>query len=205
MIALAALACVEPDGPPFLLLRGEIEPEIRIDGDDAIAMLAWVTAVDGELCFESVEVPFSPYLLQYEVAIEGPPPLQGDTCVVAPEGLGDVRAAWGALLLTDPEPRRTTVIEADPSALLEWFSGEQAELAPLVLAQDGVIVALASRFSLMVSSGEPPTGDRFCRFDQILEGLAPYIDRGSDCGGWDPIAEPGTLTEVQGVDLEPAP
>lgn len=190
-----------PSGDSFLTLRGAVDAEVVVEGDDARAVIVWVTAVDGELCLEPIDVPFRPYLLQYEVIIDGPPSLAGQPCVPAPTGLQRARLAWGALVLVDPDRPAPTQIEADPSALLGWFAGEPSTLGEILVARDAVIAAVAERFALIVSAREGDYTDRWCRFGAVLPGLAPYVDRGSDCDGWEPLAEPGVYTELQGIDL----
>lgn len=203
MIVSLWSACAQQlPGEPYLTLRGEIDADVAVQGDDAEATIVWVTAVDGELCLESTIVPFKPYLLQYEATISGPPPLEGQPCVVAPSDLAEVRAAWGVLTLVDPDPREQPQLEADPSALLAWFAGEEPELGPLLVADGGKIAAVARQFILVVSAGPRPLGDRWCRFGEMIEGLVLYVDRGVDCDGWEPVSEPGVRTEIQGVDLQ---
>lgn len=203
MIVSVWFACAQQlPGEPYLTLRGEIDPDVVVEGDDAEATIVWVTAVDGELCLEPVVIPFEPYLLQYEATVSGPPPLEGQPCIVAPSDLAEVRAAWGVLVLVDPDLREQPRLEADPSALLAWFAGEEPELGHLLVVEGGVLVAVASRFALVVSAEAWSSSERWCRFGAVLEGLAPYVDRGIDCDGWEPVSEPGVHTEVQGVDLQ---
>jgi hypothetical protein len=202
-VILALFACApEPEGQPFLRLRGEVDPEVVIDGEEAVAQVLWVTAVDGELCVEVDPVPFYPYLLQYEAIVEAPPSLDGEPCVPAPPGLEQARTGWGLLVVASPSARGELQITADPSGLLGWFAGSGEPLGPLLVAEEGRVAASASRVVLIVDASEAPLSGEWCRFGALVPGLAPYIDRGLSCDGWEPIAEPGVHSEVQGVDLE---
>jgi hypothetical protein len=188
--------------PGYLRLRGGVASDVALEGDDAGAVVVWVTAVDGETCVEVDELTFVPHLLAYEVEISGPPRLDGEPCVPTPADWGDpLPFAVGALALVDPERGRTVEVTADPLSLLGWFAGEAVSLGELLAVDGGRVAAVALEHALMATTEAPSVGTPYCRFERGIPGLVLYDDRGSGCGGWVPLAEPGERTEFQGVDL----
>lgn len=206
MIAWLLGCAPAPGDADFLRLRGSVSADVAIDGDDTEAIVAWVTAVDGELCVE-IDLPrFVPSLFAYEVEIDGPPALDGSPCVPWPADLDPPGpAAFGVLALVDPEPRAGWEVSADPTTLLGWFAGSGAPLTEVVRASGGRIAAVASRFALAVDGADPPGpfGASYCRFDGLIAGLTLYEDQGTACDGWSPVAPAGERTEYQGIDLVP--
>ncbi|MEQ1570498.1 MAG: hypothetical protein ABMA64_33005 [Myxococcota bacterium] len=200
-LALAGLGgCAVPPSTDatYLRLRGAVADDVRLTGDDAEVVVAWVTAADGEVCLDVEVLPFVPHLFGYEAEVNGPPDLDGEPCVPGPADAGPGPFAVGLLALLDPDPRSQVTLSADPVGLLEWFGGGGG--APQLVASGGAVAAVADGFALMVSTGAAPTGS-LCRLDAAVEGLALYDDRGTGCGGWAPLAAAGERTEIQGVDL----
>ena len=205
MILLLPLGCAPSLGDTsFLRLRGAVSSDIHLDGDDAEIALVWATAVAGELCVEVDPLPFTPGLFSYEVEIEGPPTLDGSPCVPQPIDL-QIQApiGWGILTLIDPDVSSMAEVSADPGALLEWFAGDPGVISDVIRVQQGRLAAATTAFALMVDAGGGPPGGAYCRFDQLIEGLTLYQDRGLSCGGWVPAAPAGDRTEFQGIDLVP--
>jgi hypothetical protein len=202
-LALVGCAVTPPDDPGYLRLAGSVAPDVTLDGDDAGAVLVWATVASGETCVEVDPLRFVPHLLSYEAEVDGPPALDGDPCVPTPAAFGDPGPfAAGLLVLVDPDQGQPLSVRADPVSLLDWFATGAGSPGALLTAERGRVAAVAGGYTLMVARDGLAVGPEYCRLDDVVPGLVLYDDRGVDCGGWAPLAEPGERTEYQGVDLE---
>lgn len=197
------LACASAALDPGVAfqLSGPVDGGVALDGDTSVGEIAWVWLQDGDVCARGDAVGFEPDVWRYAMIVEGPPDVDGGTCVPGPPELAGVGlVALGTPILLDGDADVASSI--DPRGLLDWLAG----ISPLegsLGATGGRVAAVASGHLLAVTADAEAWPDAFCRFDGLVPGLTLYADGGTGCAGWQPLAPPGTRTEFQGVALVP--
>lgn len=198
------------DFGPFVVVSGRLDSSL-LDGSDDPAMyrggIAWLVMSDASIGVTWQATPIEPRLFGYAMTVAGPPELQAVQNVdIAPSQLRwtDTRVALGlpVLYLDTPPP-------LDRDAFMLWALGTLPDASRIFGNGPSTVRAATTGHLLGLMATEPATatlGDTpefvdeapWCRWADVVPGLALYRDGGASCDGWRAIAY---AQEYQGVDM----
>ena len=185
----------------FFQISGEVDPELVIDESEIYGAIVWIWSDEDVWRGQVERTSFEARLLSYRMGIPGPPSADTYSYTNAlTDELQGFSLLVGVPIVYQGLSPTTSAFEIDPAMLWSWLSTSTG-LEQAIRLENAHIIGTPSQYVVLTTG--TPEGDAPCGFEQVGSGLTLYRADGEGCERWRPLADAGTRTEFQGVDLWP--
>ncbi len=194
------------DGGSAFVLSGEVSPTVVIDPeDDVMGAILWAWSLDGATGVSIEPVPTEIRLFRYSLEVPPPPvPLAASQGLPdAWPGLAELDLLVGVPVLLAAPPGADVTVSVRADGVFDWVGDNTSLEAQLAAVAPGHLLVVYDADVTSSRLGEAPEWSGHCALDDAVAGFTLYRRDALGCGGWSPLAEPGSRTEFQGVGMTP--